>query len=54
MEEVSQKIIARDCRDKERSIAPLKLADDAKIIDTTDLTIDEVLERVMDYAQGVL
>lgn len=54
LEEVLQEIIARDRRDEERNVAPLKPADDAKIIDTTDLTIDEVLNRVMEYAKGVL
>ncbi|HVP20711.1 MAG TPA: (d)CMP kinase [Anaerolineaceae bacterium] len=36
----------RDQIDSTRAMAPLKVADDAIIIDTNDLTIDEVLEKV--------
>ena len=35
-----------DQRDIERSTAPLKIADDAIIIDTSDLTIEEVMVKV--------
>ncbi len=41
-EEVLKNIIDRDKRDSTRKIAPLKKADDAIYIDTTNLTIDEV------------
>jgi cytidylate kinase len=41
-------IEARDKRDKERSIAPLKIADDAIIIDTSNLCI----KSVFDFAAG--
>jgi len=54
LHDVLQDLIERDVRDKERNIAPLRPAHDAKIIDTTNLTIDEVLQRVMDYAKGAL
>ena len=36
----------RDQRDMERSAAPLKVAEDAFIIDTSELTIDEVMVKV--------
>ena len=36
----------RDQIDSTRAMSPLKVADDAIIIDTNDLTIDEVLEKV--------
>ena len=39
---VIKELQKRDQRDMERSIAPLKIADDAIIIDTSDLTIEEV------------
>jgi cytidylate kinase len=39
-------LVARDFRDQSRKISPLKPADDAIIVDTTDLTIGEVMERV--------
>lgn len=37
----------RDKRDSERSVAPLKPAEDAIIIDTTSLSIDKVIERIL-------
>ena len=39
---------ARDARDSERPISPLKPAKDAVVLDTTDLHIDQVVERVLD------
>jgi cytidylate kinase len=36
----------RDWIDSTRAMAPLKVADDAIVIDTNDLTIDEVLDKV--------
>jgi len=39
-------IIRRDTYDSSREVAPLAAAADAVIIDTTDLTIDEVVDRI--------
>ena len=36
----------RDQRDKERSIAPLKIAKGALILDTSNMSIDRVMEKV--------
>jgi cytidylate kinase len=47
LETLLQDIEARDTRDKARSVAPLKPAADAVIIDTTGLNIEGVLERAM-------
>ena len=41
----------RDARDVERAVAPLKATADAVLLDTTDLTIDEAVERVVDWAR---
>ena len=41
----------RDERDSQRSVSPLKPAEDAVVIDSTDLTLDEVIARVMDLVQ---
>ncbi|OQX37548.1 MAG: cytidylate kinase [Oceanospirillales bacterium LUC14_002_19_P2] len=41
-------IKARDDQDSNRAVAPLKPADDAIIIDSTKLTIQEVLDKVLD------
>lgn len=42
-----EQIQQRDARDRERAVAPLKPADDALIIDSTQMTIDEVVATVM-------
>jgi cytidylate kinase len=48
-EKILADIKERDARDVNRTIAPLKAADDAVIIDTTGFTIDEVVERIVSY-----
>jgi cytidylate kinase len=42
-----REIKARDLRDQSRSVAPLRPAEDAVIIDSTDLSIDEVFNKVV-------
>ncbi|MGO1692099.1 MAG: (d)CMP kinase [Marinobacter sp.] len=44
---VLEEIRVRDERDMNRSAAPLKPADDAQVIDSTGLSIQEVLDRCM-------
>ena len=46
-EEVLQNIIDRDKRDSSREIAPLRQAEDAIYVDTTNLTIEEVVEKIV-------
>lgn len=46
LEEVIKEIVKRDEQDSQRDIAPLKPADDAITIDTSDLTIDEVVSKI--------
>jgi len=42
-------IKARDERDMNRSVAPLKPAEDALVLDSTDLGIEQVLENVIEF-----
>ena len=42
-----REILARDARDAQRTVAPLRPADDAVLIDTTGLSIDAVVDRVL-------
>lgn len=44
---IEQEIIARDEQDMTREISPLRKADDAVEVDTSDMTIEEVVERVI-------
>ena len=42
----------RDARDKERAVSPLVPAEDALIIDSTNLSIEEVLEKVLSEVEA--
>lgn len=46
--DILAEVIARDQRDQNRAAAPLRAADDATIIDTTDLTAAQAAERAID------
>jgi cytidylate kinase len=48
---LSREIAERDERDTRRSVAPLKPADDAIVVDSTSLDIDQVVDRVMQFAR---
>ena len=47
--EILQEITARDERDRNRTVAPLKPANDALIIDTTSLSIQDVFNQSIKY-----
>ena len=49
-ETVLEKIIERDRSDMTRSAAPLKQADDAVLLDTSDLSIEQSVDAVLDLA----
>lgn len=46
-EEILKNIKMRDANDKAKEIGALKIADDAIVIDTTHLTIDEVVNQII-------
>lgn len=50
---VEESIRARDERDSTREIAPLRVGDGATVIDTTELEIDQVVERILDVVRGI-
>ncbi len=52
-EEVLEKIKERDKRDSTREIAPLKKAEDAIYVDSTNLNIDQVVEEVINIIKDV-
>ena len=52
IESVKNEIIKRDAQDMERSESPLHPAVNAVIIDTTNLTSDEVTDRIIKEVQG--
>ncbi|MBQ9448473.1 MAG: (d)CMP kinase [Acholeplasmatales bacterium] len=47
-EQVLEDIIARDYKDSHRAIAPLRCPEDAIVLDTTDLTIEQVVEKLIE------
>jgi len=44
-----QDINQRDARDAARAVAPLKRCDDAKLLDTTGLTVEQAVQQVLDW-----
>jgi cytidylate kinase len=49
IEQVRRAIEARDRSDRDREVGPLKPADDAIIVDTTELTIEQVVRTLLEY-----
>ena len=47
-DEIRQAILKRDQSDENRAVGPLKPADDAVIVDTTGLSVNEVVEKLVD------
>ncbi len=52
--DVLRDVEARDARDSVRAEAPLRAADDALLLDTSTLTIDEALDKAAGAVQTVL
>jgi len=48
---LSEELAERDRRDAERSVAPLKPADDAVVLDSTHIDIDTVLDQALRLAE---
>ena len=53
LEEIEKDIIDRDYRDMHRELSPLKQADDAVFLDSSDMTIDEVKDKIIELYNGV-
>jgi cytidylate kinase len=52
-ETIEREVIERDRRDENRSIAPLKRAADAVLVDSSDLGIDQVVDRIVEHVRRV-
>ena len=46
-EEIKKDIEERDYRDKNREFAPLLQAEDAVLLDTSDMTVEEVINSIL-------
>ncbi len=51
LKQIAADIEDRDYRDSHREISPLKQADDAILLDSSDMTIDEVVEKIISYCK---
>ncbi len=52
MEKAMREVIERDKRDSNRDIAPLKKPDSAFMIDSTNLSIEKVKEKIMNFIEA--
>ena len=52
IEEIAADLAARDARDSQRAAAPLKPAADALLLDTSDLTIGQAVQRAIALVNG--
>lgn len=52
LDEIEEDIIKRDDRDMNRAASPLRQTEDATLVDTSDMTIDEVIDRIVGLANG--
>lgn len=52
--DILQDLQARDARDRQRSVAPLKQCADAKLLETSDLTIEQAVEAVLQHYRDCL
>jgi cytidylate kinase len=53
-EEILQDLVSRDRLDSERVYSPLRVADDAVVVDTSNLTAEEVVARIVAIAEARL
>ena len=52
IDEIEKDIIDRDYRDMHRENSPLRQAEDAVLLDSSDMTIDEVAEKILNLYQS--
>jgi cytidylate kinase len=48
---IAADIAERDHRDMTREVSPLRQADDAVLVDTSDMTIDQVTQRILEIVR---
>ena len=54
LEDLLQDLQDRDARDSSRGTAPLLVADDAKVLETSDLSIDQAVKAVLGWYQSAI
>ncbi|RAH28919.1 (d)CMP kinase, partial [Vibrio vulnificus] len=53
-DDLLSEIQERDDRDRNRPVAPLRPAEDALVLDSTSMSIDEVVEKALQYIESKL
>lgn len=53
LDQTIEEVRKRDLNDSSRDIAPLKKADDAVLVDSTGLSVEEVVERMIEFVNSV-
>jgi cytidylate kinase len=54
LDNLLQDLQARDARDSNRGAAPLVIAEGAKVLETSDLSIDQAVKTVLDWYQSAI
>jgi len=54
IDDIKTEIIKRDERDMNRAIAPLKRVDEAVLLDTSDMDIEEVAEKIITMCEEIM
>ena len=54
LEKLKKEIIERDRQDSERSLSPLRQADDAIVLDTSNMTIEKQVDFIVNKAKEIL
>ena len=52
-DQIEKDIIERDERDMNREISPLRQAEDAVFIDSSDMSVDEVVEKILSLCKSI-
>ncbi|MGY1488331.1 (d)CMP kinase [Methylobacillus pratensis] len=50
--EILQDLQTRDARDSQRAVAPLQKSENAKLLETSDLSIDQAVDAILDYSRA--
>jgi CMP/dCMP kinase len=53
VQKVQEEIEARDTYDSQRELSPLRQAEDACIVDTSDLTLDEIILKILELKDTI-
>ena len=52
LQQIEKDIEQRDKRDRDRAVGPLKPAPDAIVIDTTDFTVEQAVQKFLGYVKN--